>query len=72
MAELPIIVSVERLADDDPSATVESNISIVNGMFERHFKASELHPDALRSYYLDYFAAQVDNGGFSQFVYNSR
>jgi hypothetical protein len=26
----------------------------------------------MRSYYVDYYLAQVDNGGFSQFVWNSR
>lgn len=27
---------------------------------------------ALKSYYVDYYLAQVNNGGFSQFLYNSR
>jgi hypothetical protein len=33
--------------------------------------ADEVSQDALRSYYVDYYLAEVLNGGFSQFVYNS-
>ncbi|MBK6697557.1 MAG: DUF4375 domain-containing protein [Myxococcales bacterium] len=55
----------------DPSAVIEANIAVVNGLFAQHLEAQEISRDALRSYYVDYYLAQMQNGGFSQFVYNA-
>jgi hypothetical protein len=44
----------------------------VDGLRARYFYLDELPPDAIRSYYADYYQAEVVNGGISQFVYNSR
>jgi hypothetical protein len=63
-----VIVSDQRVAGAD---IVSSNIEVVNALFGEHLRADEIAPDALRSYYVDYYLAQVENGGFSQFVYNS-
>jgi hypothetical protein len=63
-----VIVSDQRVASTD---VVSSNIEVVNALFGEHLRADEIAPDALRSYYVDYYLAQVENGGFSQFVYNS-
>lgn len=43
----------------------------MNALLAEHLRLEEIAPDALRSYYVDYYLAQVNNGGFSQFVYNS-
>lgn len=67
-----IIVSKDAHSSDDPYDLVLSNIQVVNSCLERYFTHEEIPADALRSYYLDYFLAQLNNGGFSQFVYNSR
>jgi hypothetical protein len=67
-----VIVSDQSVASADPYDIVCSNIEFVNALFGEHLRADEIAPDALRSYYVDYFLAQVNNGGFSQFVYNSR
>jgi hypothetical protein len=67
-----VIVSDQSVASADPYDIVCSNIEVVNALFGEHLRADEIAPDALRSYYVDYFLAQVNNGGFSQFVYNSR
>lgn len=56
----------------DASAIVSSNIDFVNLLYDEYLKDEEIAVDALRSYYVDYYLAQVNNGGFSQFVYNSR
>jgi len=67
-----VIVSDQSAASADPCDIVYSNIEVVNALFGEHLRADEIAPDALRSYYVDYYLAQVNNGGFSQFVYNSR
>ena len=43
------------------------NLLLKEGTLEK-----DLHPDAYKSFLVDYYAAQVNNGGFSQFVYNSK
>jgi len=66
-----VIVSDQSVASADPYDIVYANIEVVNALFGEHLKADEIAPDALRSYYVDYYLAQINNGGFSQFVYNS-
>lgn len=53
-------------------AIVISSVSFVNALLDELLRFDELARDAVRSYYVDYFYAQVMNGGFSQFVYNAR
>src|SRR5207249_8191110 len=65
------IVSDQSFASADPFDIVSSNIEVVNALFGEQLRVDEIAPDALRSYYVDYYQAQVNNGGFSQFVYNS-
>lgn len=61
--------------DDDEvnydNSFVYNNIEHVNRYFEHYLTEEEILPDALNSYYVDYYLAQLENGGFSQFVYNS-
>jgi hypothetical protein len=66
-----VIVSDQSFASTEPYDIISSNIELVNALFGEHLRADEIPPDALRSYYVDYYLAQVENGGFSQFVYNS-
>ncbi len=66
-----VLVSQEALASNDPYDLIYSNIEVVNAQLEEHLKHEEISTDALRSYYVDFFLAQLNNGGFSQFVYNS-
>jgi hypothetical protein len=67
-----VIVSDQSYASDDPYDIVASNISFVNALLESYLYPDEIGSNALRSYYVDYYLAQRNNGGFSQFVYNSR
>src|SRR5947199_3879882 len=67
-----VIVSDQSSASTDPYDIISSNIEVVNALFGEYLMPEEIAPDALRSYYVDYYLAQVENGGFSQFVYNSR
>lgn len=67
----PVFVSTAGFTSKDPADIVASNVSVVNLMFQEHFEPSEIAREALASYYVDYYLAQVENGGVSQFVYNS-
>ena len=67
-----IVVSRESVRSDEAYDVIQSNIHFVNALFAEHLRPEEVSHDALLSYYVDYYLAQVNNGGFSQFVYNSR
>lgn len=67
-----VVVSEQSFESDDPYDIVYSNVSFLNALIEQHFREDELSTDAWRSYYVDLYVSQMDNGGFSQFVYNTR
>src|SRR6187402_2465162 len=50
---------------------IHSNISVINLMREEGVDDEFIHPDALMSYYLDYYWSQYAEGNFAQFVYKS-
>src|SRR5689334_4990597 len=62
-----LIVSETSFWSENPGKIVQSNVSVLNALFAEHLTVAELSADALRSYYVDYFLARVNNGGFSQF-----
>ncbi|OCB75382.1 DMP19 family protein [Flavobacterium crassostreae] len=66
-----IIISETAAASASPQDIVNSNISVVNLMREEKIEEDFIHPDALMSYYLDYYTSQYTQGNFAQFVYNS-
>jgi hypothetical protein len=66
-----VIVSDQKFQSDDPCDIVDSNVSYLSAQFEQHLNEDEVSRDALRSYYVDFYLGQLENGGFSQFVYNS-
>jgi hypothetical protein len=61
-----VIVSDRSYHSDDPYAIIQSNISFVNALFQAYIYPTEISADALRSYYVDYYLAQCNNGGFAQ------
>lgn len=65
-----IVVSRKSIKSRDVYAVIESNISVVNYLLEEGAEPDELSPDALGSYYVDYYLAEVLNGGISQFMFN--
>jgi hypothetical protein len=67
-----VVVAADSLRSDDPDAVVGASIQFVNRLrAEALLELEELSRDALMSYYVDYYAVQVANGGFSQFVWNT-
>ncbi len=67
----PIVVSTESMADDDVHEIIQSNIDFMNRLLGADIEPEHVSQDGLVSYYVDYFMAQVRNGGFAQFVWNS-
>ncbi len=67
-----LIVSAAALASESPQDIVQSNIDFLNALFGEHLWAEEVPADGLRSYYVDYWLAQLNNGGCSQFIYNTQ
>lgn len=65
-----IVVSTASYSSDDPQRIVVSNAAFVDALFAEHLLAEEISQDALRSYFAQYYLAQMENGGFAQFVYN--
>lgn len=57
----------------EPYALVQGVISFVNAMTEQAlYVRGEIPAKALQAYHADYYLAQVNNGGHSQFVHNGR
>ncbi len=69
---MSVVVSKEAFDSSDPEEIVGSNISFLNALFSHYMTVAEVSQAGMRSYYVDYYLAQIGNGGFSQFVYNSR
>jgi Domain of unknown function (DUF4375) len=65
-----IVVSTASFSSDDPHRIVVSNAAFVDALFAEHLTAEEIADDSLRSYFVQYYLAQMENGGFAQFVYN--
>lgn len=66
-----VIVSQDALDSEEQYDLILSNVTFVNALMEEHIRPDEMAPQAQQSYWVDYFMAQMQNGGFSQFVYNS-
>ncbi|TIX51465.1 DMP19 family protein [Alteraurantiacibacter aquimixticola] len=72
-AKLPVIIIPQSARDSEkdyalPSAVVDYvNYVLRTAMFER----TEIPPEAMQAYHVDYYIAQVNNGGHSQYVGNS-
>lgn len=66
-----IMVSDMDFKSADPEDIVQSNVYVVNALLGEYLRSKEISQAALTSYYVDYYLTQVNNGGFSQFVFNS-
>ncbi len=65
-----ILVTSESLEDGDSYSIIESNMDTVNALVDRLVEYEEITPEALKSYFVDYYLAQMMNGGFAQFIHN--
>jgi len=66
-----IVVSEDSYKSNDEYEIIYSNIEYLESLFKENINLEEVSDDALKSYYVDYYLGQLNNGGFSQFVDNS-
>ncbi|CAN7535448.1 hypothetical protein LJR078_003910 [Arthrobacter sp. LjRoot78] len=64
----PVVLAIEstETANED---VVDSNVTVVNAMYAELLDAPEIAPNALRSYYVDFYLTQALAGGFAQYVF---
>lgn len=64
----PVVLTSSSIEAGDEE-TVEANVSIVDAMHQALLRTEEISPVAVRSYYVDFYLAQVLEGGFAQYVF---
>lgn len=65
------IVITRTAADSgDPEWAVSSMIDVLNALYGVYVRSDEVNQSAVRHYLVDYYLAQVGNGGHSQFLSN--
>ncbi|AOT05334.1 hypothetical protein ASPU41_04140 [Arthrobacter sp. U41] len=50
---------------------VDANVDVVNAMYAELLDLGEIAPNALRSYYVDFYLTQSLGGGFAQYVFTA-
>lgn len=69
----PIVVKRSVFSNADDTKVVGAVVDFVNTLRQQGaYLNSEMPANALRAYYVDYYLAQVMNGGHAQFIHNSR
>jgi hypothetical protein len=67
-----IIVPEKAFKSESPYELVQSVVNFVNfALRHAFFHRDEIAQNAMRAYHVDYYLAQVNNGGHSQFAANS-
>jgi hypothetical protein len=64
----PVVLTVGS-TEAPNEEVVDSNVTVVNAMYEELLDAPEIAPNALRSYYVDFYLTQALAGGFAQYVF---
>jgi hypothetical protein len=64
-------IVILRSAAGDPDEAVYSLIDVLNELHSRHVRRDEVSRAATRHYFVDYYLAQVNNGGHSQWLANT-
>ncbi|MFE4837921.1 hypothetical protein ACFRAU_24965 [Arthrobacter sp. NPDC056691] len=73
-SEYPVVLTVEGAAGGDSAndaETVDSNVAVVNAMYQELLGSGEIAPSALRSYFVDFYLTQSLGGGFAQYVFTA-
>lgn len=66
--EYPVVLTIDSR---DASDVVDSNVDVVNTMYQELLGSDEIAPNALRSYYVDFYLTQALGGGFAQYVFTA-
>lgn len=66
--QIPVVLTVTGAAGNDEDV-IGDNVSIINEMYRSLLNADEIAPNALRSYFTDFYLTQALDGGFAQYVF---
>jgi hypothetical protein len=67
-----LVLPREEVDSGDPYSVIQCNIDFLNYLFETaRYLPGEIIPEPIWSYEVDYYLAQVNNGGHGQYVGNS-
>ncbi|ALV47148.1 hypothetical protein MB46_18290 [Arthrobacter alpinus] len=66
--QFPVVLTTDGAAADNEDV-VGDNVSVVNEMYLALLNADEIAPNALRSYFVDFYLTQALDGGFAQYVF---
>src|ERR671926_128511 len=72
--EYPVVLAVEGAAGGTNASdeeVVDSNVAVVNTMYQELLGAGEIAPNAVRSYFVDFYLTQSLGGGFAQYVFTA-
>jgi hypothetical protein len=68
-----ILVDRKRFDDAEPREIVQATVDFVNWALRKaRLRRGEFPPEAMLAYHVDYYGAQVENGGHRQFAFNSK
>lgn len=67
-----VMVAKDAFESEDPWELVGSNVQVVNALYDADLQDADIPPAALASFYVDFYLTQVNDGGFSQFVFQSQ
>ena len=73
-SEYPVVLTVEGASGGDSASDeeiVDSNVAVVNTMYQELLGSGEIAPNALRSYFVDFYLTQSLGGGFAQYVFTA-
>ncbi len=65
---IPVVLTAAGAAGNNEDV-VGDNVSVVNEMYRSLLNADEIAPNALRSYFVDFYLTQALDGGFAQYVF---
>ncbi|MDJ0311746.1 hypothetical protein [Arthrobacter sp. H35-D1] len=65
--QFPVVLTTEDAAAGNEDV-VADNVAVVNEMYLAFLHADEIAPNALRSYFVDFYLTQALDGGFAQYV----
>lgn len=69
-SEYPVVLTVDG-ANAGNEEVVDANVTVVNAMYQALLNSEEIAPNALRSFFVDFYLAQSLGGGFAQYVFTA-
>ena len=67
-----ILISENTYNSNELHPVMYGNSKIISFLLSKNVDLAKIHPDALASYYVDYYFSQVNMAGFSKFVHSSQ